>query len=165
MTRWTVLMIAAATALTQPALAQTSDGVPGDRVVVPLPDVSGLSDDEAQTLARDVAQMTVVTAECPEHDVSGPEFQLMAGTTDALTERLGLDPVSYDRDYVRPAFAVMSEADACDRLGPQVPDLIARLEGMGGSTQPVTPGLAEAAAAKAAADADPAAEPETAPAE
>ncbi len=165
MTRWTVLMIAAATALTQPALAQTSDGVPGDRVVVPLPDVSGLSDDEAQTLARDVAQMTVVTAECPEHDVSGPEFQLMAGTTDALTERLGLDPVSYDRDYVRPAFAVMSEADACDRLGPQVPDLIARLEGMGGSTQPVTPGLAEAAAAKAAADPDAAAEPETAPAE
>lgn len=165
MTRWTVLMIAAATALTQPAFAQTSDGVPGDRVVVPLPDVSGLSDDEAQTLARDVAQMTVVTAECPEHDVSGPEFQLMAGTTDALTERLGLDPVSYDRDYVRPAFAVMSEADACDRLGPQVPDLIARLEGMGGSTQPVTPGLAEAAAAKAAADPDAAAEPETAPAE
>jgi hypothetical protein len=165
MTRWTVLMIAAATALTQPALAQTSDGVPGDRVVVPLPDVSGLSDDEAQTLARDVAQMTVVTAECPEHYVSGPEFQLMAGTTDALTERLGLDPVSYDRDYVRPAFAVMSEADACDRLGPQVPDLIARLEGMGGSTQPVTPGLAEAAAAKAAADPDAAAEPETAPAE
>lgn len=165
MTRWTVLMIAAATALTQPAFAQTSDGVPGDRVVVPLPDVSGLSDDEAQTLARDVAQMTVVTAECPEHDVSGPEFQLMAGTTDALTERLGLDPVSYDRDYVRPAFAVMSEADACNRLGPQVPDLIARLEGMGGSTQPVTPGLAEAAAAKAAADPDAAAEPETAPAE
>ena len=33
MTRWTVLMIAAAAALTQPALAQTSDGVPGDRVV------------------------------------------------------------------------------------------------------------------------------------
>ena len=89
MTRWTVLMIAAAAALTQPALAQTSDGVPGDRVVVPLPDVSGLSDDEAQALARDVAQMTVITAECPEHDVSGPEFQLMAGTTDALTERLG----------------------------------------------------------------------------
>ncbi len=41
MNRWTVLMIAAAAALTQPALAQTSDGVPGDRVVVPLPDVSG----------------------------------------------------------------------------------------------------------------------------
>ncbi|TJZ85100.1 hypothetical protein [Paracoccus hibiscisoli] len=154
MTRWTALMIAAATALTQPALAQTSDGVPGDRVVVPLPDVSGLSDDAAQALAHDLAQMTVITAECPEHDVSGPEFQLMAGTTDALTERLGLDPVSYDRDYVRPAFSVMSEADACDRLGPQVPEMIARLEGMGGSTQPVTPGLAEAAAAEAAADAD-----------
>ncbi|WP_252926716.1 hypothetical protein [Paracoccus sp. 08] len=167
MTRWTVLMIAAAAALTQPALAQTSDGVPGDRVVVPLPDVSGLSDDEAQALARDVAQMTVITAECPEHDVSGPEFQLMAGTTDALTERLGLDPVSYDRDYVRPAFAVVEEADACDRLGPRVPELIARLEGMGGSTQPVTPGLAEAAAAKAAAagTSDTAPDPEAAPAE
>lgn len=154
MTRWTALMIAAATALTQPALAQTSDGVPGDRVVVPLPDVSSLSDDEAQALARDVAQMTVITAECPEHDVSGPEFQLMAGTTDALTQRLGLDPVGYDRDYVRPAFSVLSEADACDRLGPQVPQLIARLESLGGSTRPVTPGLAEAEAAAANAAAN-----------
>lgn len=158
MTRWTALMIAAATALTtpaltHPALAQTSDGVPGDRVVVPLPDVSGLSDAEAQELARDLAQMTVITAECPEHDVSGPEFQLMAGTTDALTERLGLDALGYDRDYLRPAFSVMAEADACDRLGPQVPEMIARLEGLGGSTQPVTPGLAEAAAANAAAEA------------
>ena len=59
MTRWTVLMIAAAAALTQPALAQTSDGVPGDRVVVPLPDVSGLSDDEAQALARDAVTLAV----------------------------------------------------------------------------------------------------------
>lgn len=167
MTRWTALMIAAATALAHPALAQTSDGVPGDRVVVPLPDVSTLSEAEAQALARDLAEMTVITAECPEHDVSGPEFQLMAGTTDALTQRLGLDPVGYDRDYVRPAFALLSEADACDRLGPQVPALIARLEDLGGSTRPVTPGLAEAeaAAANAAANAEAAGEtpPDTAP--
>ncbi|WP_405402201.1 hypothetical protein [Paracoccus sp. Ld10] len=154
MKRWTVLMIAAGMALTQPALAQTSDGVPGDRVVVPLPDVSDLTDDAAKALARDLAQMTVITAECPEHDVSGPEYQLMVGTTDALTDRLGLDPVGYDRDYARPAFAVMGDEDACDRLGPQVPDMIARLEGMGGSTQPVTPGLAEAEAAEAETDAD-----------
>ena len=62
---------------------------------------------------------------------------------------------------------MVEEADACDRLGPQVPELIARLEGMGGSTQPVTPGLAEAAAAKAAAEgaSDTAPDAEAAPAE
>ena len=122
-----------------PAMAQ--DGVPGDRLVVPLPDVSALSDDEAQALARELAQMNVITSECPDHDVSDPEWQLMNGTTDALTARLGLDPLAYDREYFRPAFSVLDDPEACDRLGPEAPALIARLEQLGGGTTPVTPGL------------------------
>lgn len=141
MQRWTVMMIAAVTALVQPALAQTTDGVPGDRLVVPLPDVSALSDEQAQGLAQELAQLNVITSECPDHDISDPEWQLMTGTTDALMKRLGIDAVTYDREYFRPAFALLDDPAACDRMGPQAPGMIARLEEMGGSTRPVTPGL------------------------
>lgn len=130
-----------AAALVQTANAQ-SDGIAGDRLVVPLPDLAGLSDDQAQALTRDLAQMNVISSECPGFDVTGPEWQLMTGTTDALTGRLGLNPIAYDREYLRPAYGLLDDPDSCARLGPQVAQTIARLESMGGSTDPVTPGLA-----------------------
>lgn len=151
---------AGVTLLSATAWAQTADGVPGDRLVVPLPDVSTLAEAEAQALTRELAQMNVVTSECPDHDVTDPEWQLMTGTTDALIERLGLDPVAYDREYFRPAFSLLDDPANCDRIGAQADDLIARLEGMGGSTRPVTPGLAP----PETPDAEPAPE-ETPPAE
>lgn len=141
MKRWTVMVMSAAVmgALISPAAAQGVDGVPGDRLVVPLPDVSGLDDAQAQDLLRDLAQMNVITSECPDHDVTDPEWQLMTDTTDALMGRLGIDAITYDREYFRPAFNLMDDPASCDRLGPEAPALIARLEEMGGSAQPLTP--------------------------
>lgn len=141
MKRWMVMVMSAAVtgALMAPAGAQGVDGVPGDRLVVPLPDVSGLDDAQAQDLMRELAQMNVITSECPDHDVSDPEWQLMTDTTDALMARLGIDAITYDREYFRPAFSLMDDPASCDTLGPQAPALIERLEAMGGSAQPVTP--------------------------
>lgn len=150
MKSWDVIMIgtvaAGAILLAVNAWAEPADGVVGDRLVVPLPDVSALPDAEAQELARELAQMNVITSECPDQDVTDPEWQLMTGTTDALIERLGLDPVAYDREYFRPAFSLLDDPANCDRIGAQAEGLIARLEQMGGSTRPVTPGLAPAQA-------------------
>lgn len=163
MKSWDVIMIgtvaAGAILLAVNAWAQPADGVPGDRLVVPLPDVSTLSEPQAQALMRDLAQMNVVTSECPDQDVTDPEWQLMTGTTDALIERLGLDPVAYDREYFRPAFSLLEDPANCARIGAQSDDLIARLEGMGGSTRPVTPGLAPAGTPEPADPATPAAPP------
>jgi len=148
MKSWDVIMIgtvaAGAILLAVNAWAQPADGMPGDRLVVPLPDLSHLSDADAQQLTRELAQMNVITSECPGFEVSDPEWQLMNGTTDALTDRLGIDPVVYDREYFRPAFSLLDDPASCGQLGPQVPQLIARLEQMGGSTQPVTPDLSPA---------------------
>ncbi|RJL03980.1 hypothetical protein D3P06_09835 [Paracoccus aestuarii] len=135
----TTTMILAAALLPQTVLAQDANGVPGDRLVVPVPDVSALSDDEARALLQDLARMNVVTSECPDYDVSDPEWQLMTDTTDAVTGRLGLDALAFDREYFRPAFNELDDPAACDRLGPEAARLIERLEAMGGSTQPVTP--------------------------
>jgi len=141
MKRWTVMVISAAmTGMPGlPAAAQGVDGVPGDRLVVPLPDVSQLDDAQAQQLMRELAQMNVITSECPDHDVTDPEWQLMTDTTDALMGRLGIDAITYDREYFRPAFNLMDDPASCDTLGPQAPALIARLEQMGGSAEPLTP--------------------------
>jgi hypothetical protein len=130
------------------------DGVPGDRLVVPLPDVSGLSDDEARDLAHDLARMNVITSNCADFAVTDPEWQLMNDTTDMLTTRLDIDPGTYDRDYFRPAFGLLDDPDACDRMGPQVPQLIDRLVGMGGDTQPVLPASPAPAADAAPPQAD-----------
>ncbi|WP_410217189.1 hypothetical protein [Paracoccus sp. (in: a-proteobacteria)] len=150
MKSWNVMMIALAAAGTllapagwaQTAPDQATDGVPGDRLVVPLPDVSTLSEAEAQDLTRELAQMNVITSNCPAYEVSDPEWQLINGTTDALTQRLGIDPVAYDREYFRPAFSLLDDPSNCDRLGPQARELITRLEEMGGSAQAVTPTVA-----------------------
>ena len=160
MTTWTPriaapLLVAAmgTLALIGPAAAQGPDGVPGDRLVVPLPDLSGLDGDQAQEMARRLARAGLVTAECPAYDVSDPEWQLLTGSTDAVMKVLGVDAVTFDRDYVRPEFAAFSESDACDRLGPDVAVLITELEERGGSAQPVTP---EPATPEPAAPQDPA---------
>jgi hypothetical protein len=118
------------------AWAQGADGVPGDRLVVPLPDISGLNDTQAKDLAQELAQANVITSNCPAYDVPDGAWQLMTGTTDALTAKLALDPIAYDREYFRPAFSLMDDADACDTLGPQVQGTIDRLIQMGGDTKP-----------------------------
>lgn len=147
MKSWDVIMTATVAAgailLAATAWAQGADGVPGDRLVVPLPDVSGLSEAQAKDLARELAQANVITSNCPDHDVDDGAWQLMTGTTDALTSKLGLDPIAYDREYFRPAFGLMDDPDACEKLGPGVEGTVDKLIAMGGDTKPATETPAE----------------------
>lgn len=119
------------------ALALTAGAVQaaGDRVTVPLPDVSGLSRAEGQALLRQLAEVNVITSNCPGYEISDGEWMLITGTGDRLAAALGLDPGSYDRDYYGPAFQLLDDAQACDRVGPAAAPLIARLIEMGGSTE------------------------------
>ncbi|MBU2957175.1 hypothetical protein Q4511_09020 [Paracoccus sp. 1_MG-2023] len=155
MKSWDIFMAAALVAgislwahdvMAQPA----PDGVPGDRLVVPLPDVSSLPEAEARDLTRNLAELNVLTENCAGHEISDAEWQLMTGTTDRLIEQLGLDALDYDREYFRPAFSVLDDPENCDRVEAETPDLIARLESMGGSTRPITPGLAQSDEARSA---------------
>ena len=139
------------------------DGVPGDRLVVPLPDVSALTDAQARDLTRDLAELNVLTENCGGRATSDAEWQLMTGTTDRLIQKLGIDALDYDRDFFRPAFAVLEDPANCDRVAAEAPAMIARLEEMGGSTRAVTPGLARPAGA--ATDGEPASEPVSDPAD
>lgn len=147
MKTWDAIMIgtvlAGALLLAGQALAQGADGVPGDRLVVPLPDVSALSDDEARTLTRELAEANVISENCPDYTVDDGEWQLLNGTSDALTAQLGLDPLAYDREFFRPAFNLLDDPAACDTRGPGVARMIERLVGMGGDTRPDLPDHAE----------------------
>lgn len=136
------------------ALAQDTGAVAGDRLVVPLPDVSGLSDDEARALTQELAEANVISDNCPEFEATDGEWQLLNGTSDALTERLGLDPLAYDREYFRPAYNLLDDAGACEARGPQVAALVDRLVAMGGDTRPAAEVAAETAEPAADADAD-----------
>ncbi|SCY28918.1 hypothetical protein [Paracoccus tibetensis] len=142
------------------AMAQDAGAVPGDRLVVPLPDVSTLSEEEARDLTRQVAEANVISDNCPAWEATDGEWQLLNGTSDALTARLGLDPLAYDREFFRPAYNLLDESGACETHGPQVASLVERLVAMGGDTRPAAELAEEAAAEGAATDAaaDPAAE-------
>ena len=52
--------------------------------------------------------------------------------------RLGLDARSYDQKYYGPAFKLLEDPGACDRIGPTAKPLIRRLIQMGGGTTPLT---------------------------
>ena len=131
-------LMAIAMSLT-PVVAHAQDGVPGDRLVVPLPDFSGLDQNQARDLATELAQAGLVTSECRDYDVSDPEWQLLTESTDAVRKILDMDPVAFDREFVRPVFEQLSDPAACDQMGPQVTELITQLEQMGGSASPVLP--------------------------
>ncbi|MDO5622554.1 MAG: hypothetical protein Q4G24_13915 [Paracoccus sp. (in: a-proteobacteria)] len=118
--------------LTGPALA---DG----GVRVQLPDVSGLSRPEAQSLIAELAQVNVITSNCPGYEITDGEWTLITGTGDKLAAQLGLDPTSYDQKYYGPAFRLLDDPTACDRIGPQAGPLLKRLIDMGGGTKPLGP--------------------------
>lgn len=117
-------------------LATTGDSAGGERLVVPLPDVSGLQRPEAEALARQLAQVNVITSNCPDYPISDGEWTLLIGTGDLLAAQLGLDPSAYEREYFGPAFALLDDPSACDRIGPQAGPLLEKLKQMGGATQP-----------------------------
>lgn len=127
------LMLAAA-ALT---LATSGAALAAGGMTVPLPDTSGLSDDEARALIAEVAQVNVITSNCPAYAISDAEWTLIAGTGDQLAAQLGLDAQAYDKQFYGPAFKLLDDPDACDRIGPRADGLIARLKAMGGGTTPL----------------------------
>ncbi len=107
-------------------------------VTVQLPDVSGLDDAEAERLIAELANVNVITSNCPAYPISNGEWTLITGTGDRLAARLGLDAAAYDRKYYGPAFRLLDNPGACDRIGPTARPLIQRLIGMGGGTTPLT---------------------------
>ena len=107
-------------------------------MTVPLPDTSGLSQDQARALIAELAQVNVITSNCPGYPITDAEWTLIAGTGDQLAAQLGLDAQAYDRQFYGPAFKLLDDPGACDRIGPKAGPLIARLKAMGGGTTPLS---------------------------
>ena len=107
-------------------------------ITVQLPDVSGLSDTEAKSLIAELANVNVITSNCPDYAISDGEWTLITGTGDRLAARLGMDAAEYDRSYYGPAFKLLDDPGACDRIGPTAKPMIQRLIGMGGDTKALT---------------------------
>ena len=121
------------------ALAMMSGAaLAGGGVTVQLPDVSGLSETEAKSLIAELAQVNVITSNCPDYAISDGEWTLITGTGDRLAGRLDLDAAGYERAYFAPAFKLLDDPAACDRIGPEAKPLIQRLKTMGGDTAPLT---------------------------
>ena len=57
---------------------------------------------------------------------------------DKLAAQLGLDAQAYDKQFYGPAFQLLDDPGACDRIGPTAQPLIARLKAMGGGTTPLS---------------------------
>ena len=115
------------------ALAMMSGvALAGGGVTVQLPDVSGLSEAEAKALIAELAQINVITSNCPDYAISDGEWTLITGTGDRLAGRLGLDAAGYERAYFAPAFKLLDDPAACDRVGPRARPLLEKLIGMGG---------------------------------
>lgn len=107
-------------------------------VTVQLPDVTAMGDDQARSLIAELANVNVITSNCPGYEISNGEWTLITGTGDRLAAKLGLDATSYDKQYYAPAFKLLDDPGACDRIGPTAKPLIQRLVGMGGGTTPLT---------------------------
>lgn len=128
------MLAAAAAAL---AIAAAGGALADGGLTVPLPDTSQLSQDQARSLIAELAQVNVITSNCPAYPVTDAEWTLIAGTGDQLAAQLGLDAQAYDKEFYGPAFRLLDDPGACDRIGPTAQPLIARLKAMGGGTTPV----------------------------
>ena len=130
---WDMLMIAVLAAGTL-LLAGAEMSFGGERLSVPLPDLSGMNRNEADMLARQLAEIEVITSNCPDYAITEGEWTLLSGTGDLLAAQLGLDPAQYQRDYFGPAFALLDDPASCDRIGPEARPAIDRLIRLGGGT-------------------------------
>lgn len=130
--------IAAAALLAAAAVQGTATPARADGgMTVRLPDVSALPEGQARALIAELAQVNVITSNCPDYAVSDGEWTLITGTGDRLAARLGLGPQRYDSEFYGPAFRLLDDPGACDRIGPTAKPLIARLKAMGGDTTPI----------------------------
>lgn len=128
MHRLLVALLAAVSAIGAGAIPVGAD----TKVAVPLPDLGGISQGDAERLLAALAQINVVTSNCPAYRISDGEWMLLTGTGDMLAARLGIDPATYDRKYYGPAFRMMEDPGACDRIGPRARPIIDDLIAMGG---------------------------------
>lgn len=128
------LFTAATTALVVLAGSAFAEG----GITVQLPDISSLSETEASALISQLAQVNVITSNCPGFEISDGEWALITGTGDRLAASLGVDTAAYDREYYGPAFKLLDDPEACDRIGPTAKPLIGRLTAMGGGTVALT---------------------------
>ncbi|MDB6178099.1 hypothetical protein PAF17_11390 [Paracoccus sp. Z330] len=118
-------------------LLATADASLGqDRLVVPLPDISSLSQSEAQSLTRQIVEADVITSNCPAYAISDGAWTLLTGTGELLAGKLDMDPAAYEQEVIAPAYALLDDPESCDRIGPEVDPLIDRLIDMGGATEP-----------------------------
>lgn len=106
-------------------------------MTVPLPETSSLTEPQARALITELAQVNVITSNCPGQAVTDGEWTLITGTGDKLAAQLGLDAAAYDREFYGPAFRLLDDPGACDRIGPLADPLIERLKKMGGGTTPI----------------------------
>ena len=120
------------------AIGKSTTAMADGGITVELPDVSQIGDGEARQLLAELANVNVITSNCPGYGISNGEWTLITGTGDRLAARLGLDPSSYDRQYYGPAFKLLDDPGACDQIGPKARPLIDRHIGMGGGTPPLT---------------------------
>jgi len=100
-------------------------------VSVPLPDTSGMPAAEAKALMSELAQVNVITSNCPAYALDDEDWTLITGTGDQLAAQLGLDAAAYDKQVYGPAFKLLDDPQACDRIGPTAAPLVARLKRMG----------------------------------
>ncbi|MFV0291945.1 MAG: hypothetical protein ACK5II_01440 [Paracoccus sp. (in: a-proteobacteria)] len=119
------------------SLTATPVQADGKRVVVDLPNLSGMPDEDAEKLIAALAQINVITSHCPDYPISDGEWTLLVGTGDMLARQLGMDPASYDKNYYGPAFQMLDDPAACDRIGPKARPIIEDLISMGGGTEHV----------------------------
>lgn len=122
--------LALAAALSLPLAAPaTADGA----VPVTLPDVSWLTDAQAEALVTALVRATVFGQNCPQYYTTDGEWQLLTDTADALSDRLGItDAAELDAQFWNPAFAALDEKAACERYWREVPEAIDLLKDMGG---------------------------------
>lgn len=107
-------------------------------VTVPLPNLQGITEADAEKLIAALAQVNVIASNCPDYHITDGEWTLLVGTGDMLAKGLGLDPEAYDETYYGPAFRMLEDPGACDRIGPRARPIIDDLIKMGGGTEPVS---------------------------
>ncbi|HMQ42647.1 MAG TPA: hypothetical protein PKC09_15400 [Paracoccus sp. (in: a-proteobacteria)] len=133
MTRIIAAILAAVLHLPLTGAIAAADG----KVMVPLPNLQGISEQDAEKLIAALAQVNVIASNCPEYHITDGEWTLLVGTGDMLAKGLGMDPDTYDETYYGPAFRMLDDPGACDRIGPRARPIIDDLIKMGGGTEPI----------------------------
>lgn len=120
--------LATALALLLPALPAAADGPAFDGT---LPAPERLATAGPGALAA-LVQAVVIGQNCSGFRTTNGEWALLNGSADIIAARLGLDDGTLDRDYWRPAFALLDAPQGCARGGWAVPKALGWLDALGG---------------------------------